>query len=47
MKVWKWFGLNTQETRVELDKQNQVSSVVTAAIWCVGLIVVAYFIWGN
>jgi hypothetical protein len=41
MKVWKRFGLN------ELDKQNQVSSVVTAAIWCVGFIVVAYFIWGN
>ena len=42
MKIWKWFGLNTRETRVELNKQNQASSVIMAGIWCVGFIVVAY-----
>jgi hypothetical protein len=46
MNIWKWFGLNTRETRVELNKQNQVSSVITAGIWCAGLVVAAYFIWG-
>lgn len=44
MNVWKWFGLNTRETRVEINKENQSQSTrrtlyfAVAVVICVALI---------
>ena len=42
MKVWKWFGWDTKEARIEKNRDNNLHSTIQWAMICAVLLAAMY-----
>ena len=42
MKIWKWFGWDTKEARIEKNRHNNIHTTIQTAIWAVAIVLAVY-----